>query len=92
MGESGRGQVRLGSLLLAAAVVGVWVGMLVLPGIGGLLGTVLLWVVEALAIVAAAMALGGLGMLAFRGVDRLIAWQRREPEWFHPSPVEKPRP
>ena len=88
--EAGRSVVRFRAptLMMAVAVAGVWLGMLALPGVGPLIGVLLLGLLGVLAILAAAMGLGWIGFRLFAAFDRLACWSTRSPEWFHPDPIE----
>ncbi|CAN5809871.1 hypothetical protein BH23PLA1_BH23PLA1_01470 [soil metagenome] len=68
---------------IAGVALGFW--LLRLPGVGFLVAGALTVIGVTLSILLGAMALGWLGIGLFALFDRLIAWSRREPQWFQPT-------
>jgi len=81
-----RFRIRTG--MLAVLVAGVWFWLLLIPGVAALAVMPLIIGLFALGVMAAAMALGGFGILVCGAVEWLLAKSNRPPEWFHPDPPE----
>jgi hypothetical protein len=76
-----RRQFRIRSMMLAVALVAVWIWVLLDPFLGRLVLAILLWIGGTLAVVAAAMGLGLLGFGLCTAGERAIGWLRRAASW-----------
>jgi hypothetical protein len=76
-----RRQFRIRSIMLAVALVALWMWVLLDPFIGPLMLAVLMWIGGTLAVVAAAMGLGLLGFGVCTAGERMIGWLRRASSW-----------
>ena len=83
-----RFRYRLSTLMVAIAVLAVWLGALVVPGVGDLFLGGAAVIAATLLILLLAMGLGWVGFGLFALADRALSWARRGPEWFQAGEEE----
>jgi len=79
--ERARRPFRRRMTVLGVVLAVVWIGVLLDPGVGGLVLLLLAGIGAALGLLGAAMALGLLGFGLGIAGDRFVAWLRRGSRW-----------